>query len=249
MAGFTLVELLVVIGIIAILIAILLPALSKARIAAMQTECMTRHRQLMLALSMYVQDNAGWPPPAALQVTDPPNTAPFYSSTPYTYWVRWQNKRHLGKYFGNNGEKSDSIPTTRVMFCSAYKLDANVFWYSGGDDIGIGANIRYGCRWFRPAGGKVVRYNALKNPSSNVLTFVDTYSGHTWEKYYYGEPSPYNSMGPDAAGLVAYRHGVNAVASFADGHAESYAADATTTTFSGVGLHAAYLAKEITHIP
>jgi prepilin-type N-terminal cleavage/methylation domain-containing protein len=59
-SGFTLVELLVVIGIIALLIAILMPALSKARAASQETVCMNNLRQLCLGMHLYADSNQGF---------------------------------------------------------------------------------------------------------------------------------------------------------------------------------------------
>lgn len=61
--GFTLIELLVVISIIALLISILLPALSNAREAAKQSQCLSNMRQLSIAAAAYTADHDGYIPP------------------------------------------------------------------------------------------------------------------------------------------------------------------------------------------
>src|SRR4051812_18657286 len=74
--AFTLVELLVVIGIIAVLIGILLPALNKARESARTIACAAQMRSLVQAAVLYCNNNRGYYPPAYLGWTADPTPPP-----------------------------------------------------------------------------------------------------------------------------------------------------------------------------
>ncbi|MCM8788585.1 MAG: DUF1559 domain-containing protein [Candidatus Omnitrophica bacterium] len=78
--GFTLIELLVVVAIIAILGAMLLPALSKAREKARQAVCMNNLKQLLLIWRLYIDDYNGY-----LPVCNPYTTWGYYDRVNWVY--------------------------------------------------------------------------------------------------------------------------------------------------------------------
>jgi prepilin-type N-terminal cleavage/methylation domain-containing protein/prepilin-type processing-associated H-X9-DG protein len=230
--GFTLVELLVVIGIIAVLISILLPALGKARAAAMTTKCLSAHKQIMLAVNLYVNDNKGKLPPAKHE--ELPGPSSYY----------WYSDRILGRYLGGKTGAISTSNTVRIAVCPSMSSvnvlnDPNGNGYD--DVVGIAPVACYDSGYFTTSfAGAKFPMSRIKRPEATIM-YVDVMNDTNgksvlFEQFFEGD----QTVGRTATWTnikrsVAYRHDRKTVVSFADGHAETFTTKSATPLDRTVG--------------
>jgi len=133
MGAFTLVELLVVISIIAILIAILLPALNKAKRQALSVQCQSNLRQWGLSIMMYSNDYNGSVP---LFAADPPH--PILIDNYGNYVYQWQQAfNDLGYIIGAGSLVSNqkTFQQGGIGYCPEYPLPVGTNYSYNGNGV------------------------------------------------------------------------------------------------------------------
>lgn len=232
-AAFTLVELLVVIGIIALLIAILLPALNRAREQAKMAACLSNQRQIALAMIMYANENKGSLPPYG-------HATAYWAEDPNSYWWMLIAKYTGGRAGSYMGIDIGRCPAERgTQLYGTYGVNYGkvtpsesygVFTYTSVDavlDIGYKGSMKLarvkpgtfltGDKWLNNSGADLVIYNPTPNGAWPFDMDTDGDGVLDSFSFFYTSPavlSPYNEFDP--------RHpGKTGVCSFADGSARA----------------------------
>jgi prepilin-type N-terminal cleavage/methylation domain-containing protein len=162
--GFTLIELLVVVAIIAVLVAILLPAMASARSTAIQLSCAGRMKQMGLAMQMYLNEH---------QET----FAPYRYDTATVAGLYWGDLMKPYLNDANPNEGLDGSPCGDAFFCPTmgpaweqYGLKRSTKYMGFAyNDFGLGGSM-----W-----GNSVRLGQIQSPD-RILCFAEAYEYAFW---------------------------------------------------------------------
>ena len=229
--GFTLVELLVVVAIVAILAGLLLPALSRSKAAANSAKCKSNLRQLSTGLSLFVNDFQVYPLYNSMRPENPLNPFPEHEGT-------WGEA--LDKQMGLKGAvyTSELSADQSLWRCPGEKRTGvddsygyNSIGLNGRDaPLGLGGNLPWTAL---PEGG---HWFATPTPESDVrvpsdmMALGDGFTGSGNGKIVVigilQRAGPNVRWARDDSIIARKRHGGKANVAFCDGHVESPKLDA-----------------------
>jgi prepilin-type N-terminal cleavage/methylation domain-containing protein/prepilin-type processing-associated H-X9-DG protein len=206
-SGFTLIELLVVIAIIAILAALLLPALSRAKVTAYNVVCINHLKQLDAGWTMFITDNDDRMPENRT-VGAGPTTA----TSPSNSWVTGNAQATAEVTNVMNGTIFPYTPNTQVYHCP---MDRAMV---AGNTTTRVRSYAMDCYLNGIRNDVWSKFTSLVPNQSRVFVFIDENESSIDDGYFllYRDP---DSTWPN---LPSDRHLLAANLSFADGHVEHW---------------------------
>jgi prepilin-type N-terminal cleavage/methylation domain-containing protein/prepilin-type processing-associated H-X9-DG protein len=146
-SAFTLVELLVVIGIIAVLISVLLPALGAARRQSQAVKCLTQLREIGNAFTMYANDSKGYYPPAQLRLATGAeytlDGSTFTAGDPTgIYWFNFINKyvskNKAGRGTDDTAQRDQIVKSSVIWGCPNWEGYPDTGTSAGTNPVQVG---------------------------------------------------------------------------------------------------------------